>query len=227
MFEEVTFHTFFPTVVWVLDLKPEIHQPLNRDLKAYLEETILPRPETGPGATLQTETDLHMVDEMAALSGHITAAATGALDFLKIDYDHYEITGCWANFNPRGGLNTPHTHPNNFLGGVYYVQIPEGADEIVFTDPRPQASMISPPVKEETIYTGNEVAVDAKEGRMVLFPAWLAHGVPVNRSDRDRISIAFNIMFSSFTETMSKTKWKGNVPSRPAGRPIDDRADST
>ncbi len=218
MFENQTFHTFFPTVVWVIDLKPEVHEPLNRRIKDYLEKTISPRPAVAPGGTLQTEPDLHTVAEMAELTQCMNAAAKGALEFLKIDYDAFEITGCWANINPRGGLNTPHTHPNNYLAGVYYVQTAGGADEIVFTDPRPQASMISPTFKEETIYTGNEIAVEVKDGRMVLFPAWLSHGVPANRSDQDRISIAFNIMFTSFTETMSKPKWKGTAPSRPVAR---------
>ncbi len=218
MFDETTFHTILPTVIWVLDLEPAIRDPLNQHIKDYLDTTISPRPKAGPGGTLQTEPDLHPVDEMSALCDCMNAAAKGSLDFLKVDYDGFEITGCWANINPRGGLNTPHTHPNNYLGGVYYVQTPEGADEIVFTDPRPQASMISPTFIEETIYTGNEIAVEVKEGRMVLFPAWLAHGVPANRSDRDRISIAFNIMFSKFTETMSRPKWKGTAPSRPLVR---------
>lgn len=215
MFEEIKTHDLFPTVVWVLDLDAETRDNMNRRIIEYLDRTISPRPPTGPGGTLQTETDLHTVDEMAELTGYINSAAKGALEFLNIDYQSFEITGCWANINPRGGLNTPHTHPNNYLGGVYYAQISEGADEIFFSDPRPQAGMISPTVTEETVYTCTEVALEAKEGRMVLFPAWLLHGVPANRGDRDRISIAFNIMFSSFTETMSKPKWKGTAPSKP------------
>jgi hypothetical protein len=46
---------------------------------------------------------------------------------------------------------------------------------------------------------------------MVVFPAWLVHGVPANRSDRDRISMSFNVMFPQFTEIMSPPKWKPSV----------------
>jgi hypothetical protein len=34
------------------------------------------------------------------------------------------ITGCWANVNPPGSYHPTHNHPNNFLSGVYYVDIP-------------------------------------------------------------------------------------------------------
>ena len=53
-----------------------------------------------------------------------------------------------------------------------------GAYEIVFTDPRLQTKFLSSPFTEEIPYTGNEMGLESKDGRMVLFPAWLSHGVP-------------------------------------------------
>ena len=47
-----------------------------------------------------------------------------------------------------------------------------------------------------------------------MFPAWLAHSVPANESSRERISIAFNVMFKHFGEEMGAPKWEGNVPVR-------------
>jgi ectoine hydroxylase-related dioxygenase (phytanoyl-CoA dioxygenase family) len=40
-----------------------------------------------------------------------------------------------------------------------------------------------------------------------MFPAYLQHSVDANRSDQERVSISFNIMFSSFTEELSKPLW--------------------
>ncbi len=54
-----------------------------------------------------------------------------------------------------------------------------------------------------------------KEGMLVVFPAWLPHSVDFNKSDRERISVSFNVMFSSFGEKMSKPQWTGNVSVRP------------
>ena len=85
------------------------------------------------------------------------------------------------------------------------------ADGIFFSDPRPQATVVRPTVKQETMYTGNEVTMDVKEGRLILFPAWLSHGVRPNRGNRDRISVSFNVMFPDFTEEMSKPLWSPTV----------------
>jgi hypothetical protein len=35
--------------------------------------------------------------------------------------------------------------------------------------------------------------------------------VPVNRTNQERVSIAFNAMFTSFAETMSEPLWKGTL----------------
>lgn len=208
---ETIVHNLFPTPIWVVDFEPERYEPLNKTIMRDLYSMIGDLPPVDVGGTLQTDTNLHEFDEFAGLTALIVDSSEAALDFLQIEYDNFQITGCWANINPTGGINTPHTHPNNYLSGVYYVQTEEGADSIFFSDPRPQASVVMPTVKEESIYTGNEVIIDAKDGRLIMFPAWMSHGVPVNRSNRDRISVAFNIMFASYTETMSKPKWSPTV----------------
>ena len=53
--------------------------------------------------------------------------------------------------------------------------------------------MLRPPIGKETPFTATEARFRGEEGRMYIFPAWLEHGVEVNRSDRDRVSISFNI----------------------------------
>ena len=39
---------------------------------------------------------------------------------------------------------------------------------------------------------------------MLVFPAYLQHSVDASASEEERISISFNIMFSSFTKNLSK-----------------------
>lgn len=100
-----------------------------------------------------------------------------------------------------------HSHPNNFLSGVYYVQTHVGADTINFHDPRQQTGIIRPPVTQLTAVNTDQVVVKVSNGTLVIFPAWLPHSVDPNMADKKRISISFNIMFSSFTERMSKPLW--------------------
>ena len=40
-----------------------------------------------------------------------------------------------------------------------------------------------------------------------VFSAYLHHSVDTNRSEKERVSISFNIMFSAFTENLSKPLW--------------------
>jgi uncharacterized protein (TIGR02466 family) len=130
---------------------------------------------------------------------------------LKVVYEDFVITGCWANISSRHARHETHTHPNNFLSGVYYVQTQEGADTITFVDPRIQAHVITPTTTESTPGGTGKARLRVTDGTLVIFPAWLAHGVEANMSDRERISVTFNIMFSSFSEKIAKPKWKGNV----------------
>jgi len=139
-------------------------------------------------------------------------AVKASLDFMQVDYRDFAITGCWANFNPTGGLNSAHTHPNNYVSGVYYVKTPSGADAIEFTDPRPAAVALMPRTKQLNRFNGNRMTVQVKPGRIVMFPAWLSHSVPANRTSEERISIAFNAMFTDVAETMAAPLWKGTLP---------------
>lgn len=208
---ETTVHNVFPTPIWVVDFDQDTCRPLNDQLARTIDRMIGVRPDLAPGGTLQTDTNLHELEEFADLTMLIADSVSGVIGFLRLAKTDFRFTGCWANINPTGGVNTPHTHPNNYLSGVYYVQVTEGQDSIFFADPRPQAFVMSPPVREETVYSGNEIIVGARPGRLVIFPAWLTHGVPANRSRTDRISISFNVMFPNYAEEMSQPKWQPTV----------------
>ena len=212
MYENTQVLTFFPTFVWVHDLPAAKAGPLNDRLEQAVNELLAPRPEIPAGHTWQTHQDLHERPQFAELAQLVMQTARGVLDFLKCEPDPYEITGCWANVNPSGSPHNAHTHPNNFLSGVYYVRAPAGSDKIRFTDPRPQIHQLSPRYRERGPENSYEVFLPTPEGRMVFFPAWLSHSVPPNRSPGERISIAFNIMFSDFTRTMAKPRWPGIKP---------------
>ncbi len=212
IFSDLSVRDLFPTPIWIADLQPELSGRLNDELKRAVFDLIEPRPRIPVGSTWQTSPVLHTLDRFAEFVALVRKAGEAALSFLDLKQRDFAITGCWANINPTGGLNSPHTHPNNFLSGVYYVSLPENVGQIVFSDPRPQAAGILPQAEKWNKYIGNEIKLEVKQGRMVIFPAWLVHSVPVNRSAEERISISFNIMFNDFTETMSKPLWTGTAP---------------
>ena len=212
MLQNQAVHELFPTPIWVADLDGEQRDSLNAFLLKSIYDLTEPRKELPPGGSWQTDPVLHEHTAFSDFMSVATKMTRGALRFLDVEHERIVCTGCWANINPAGGKNSSHTHPNNYLSGVYYVQVPAKSGDIEFTDPRPQAGVIMPRSKTWNKFTGNKVSVPVAPGRMVVFPAWLNHAVPANTSTEHRISISFNFMFSHYTETMSATLWdKGSA----------------
>ena len=197
----------FPTLVWKVQLTSGAQETVNRKI---LETLRILRPSGADFVSSegwQSNKDLHKLDEFRELASYINDTARTILQFLKIGYDAIEITGCWANINPAGASHRSHSHPNNYLSGVYYVQTRAGGDTINLHDPRVQTGVIRPPVTELTAENTDQVVIKVSNGTLLIFPAYLQHSVDPNRSGEERISISFNMMFSSFTENLSKPLW--------------------
>lgn len=208
-FHEARILRMFPTFVWKAELWPEACAPINETIARKLAEVGAPVDDLKAGECWQSDHRLHEVEEFRGLVDHVGAAAATLLGDLKIAGARCEITGCWANVSAPGAKHGTHSHPNNYLSGVYYVQTQQGADTINFHDPRPQIAIMRPPVEALTAETTDQVVVRVKDGTLLLFPAWLQHSVDANRSGRIRISLSFNLMFSSYGETMGKPMWAG------------------
>jgi len=199
----------FPTPLWVLDVAPADARPFNARLKSEIEKLIAPRPRVPTGSNWQTPHDLHTRPAFAELTQLIEIAARSVAQFLQLEQYPMMITGCWANINPPGSYHPTHNHPNNYLSGVYYVDVPERAPELIFQDPRPVSIM--PWTGKLHRLTANAAAEQAVPGRMVIFPSWLRHHVPSNESAGERISISFNLMFKNFAETAGAPRWKATA----------------
>jgi uncharacterized protein (TIGR02466 family) len=215
MIADVKVTELFPTPIWSVSLKADVAAELNARLMAEVRRLTEPRPPIPSGTSWQTDPAVHRLPGFAPLVSLVGRAATGAMAFLGLRQRSASITGMWININPPGARNSGHTHPNNFLSGVYYVETPVGEDRIDFADPRAQAEVMMPPVAEGNRFNGNIITMDVRPGLMILFPAWLRHSVPINRSNADRISIAFNLMVDNYTAEASPPLWRGTVPIDP------------
>jgi uncharacterized protein (TIGR02466 family) len=174
---------------------------------ATLAEARRGLPRLEPGEGWQSEQSLHEREAFVDLVGCAGLAAMSVLRFLRIGYDAVEVTGCWATVLAKGAEHRAHTHPNNYLSSVYYVQTRPGAQTINFHDPRIQAGVIRPPVRELTAENTDQVVVRVTDGTLLMFPSYLEHSVHANTSEEERVSISFNLMFSSFTENLSRPLW--------------------
>jgi uncharacterized protein (TIGR02466 family) len=199
-------YSLFPTLVWRIELERAVYEPINArvlPLLRGLREKGLPP----AGESWQSSVALHEREELSQLVSSVEATTRRILRFLHIGCDAFQITGCWATVNAPGASHRMHSHPNNFLSGVYYAQVQAGADTVNLHDPRPQTAVLRPPVEQLSAQNTDQVVVTVSTGSLLLFPSWLPHSVDANRSSIERISISFNVMFRAFGETLAKPLW--------------------
>ena len=110
------------------------------------------------------------------------------------------LGGMWANINYPGSYNKQHMHPNSQWSGVYYVKVPKNSGNLFVEDPRLGPRHLMPRrIKEIPKALWNLVSYPAIEGQMIMFPAWLPHGVELNESKEKeekgwRVSVSFNFI---------------------------------
>jgi hypothetical protein len=91
-------------------------------------------------------------------------------------FKDYTITRAWFNVNGPGHSNRRHRHHVGETSAVLYLQVPENSGRIVFQQGR-VFNRIQPTV-----------------GKLLVFPSNLMHEVEENKSQENRISMAFNLV---------------------------------
>jgi uncharacterized protein (TIGR02466 family) len=186
----------FPSLVWSTLF--DDHENFNKRL-LELAYQMKERDPVGVAKTnengWQSPNILQNLEEFAAMNLRIQQACEriGESQNFKpnLIYQHQ----AWINISPPGASNKIHYHANCHFSGVYYISLkaPE-CGSIFFRDPRVASRMMTYPVTKPTEFTSSEINMRPEVGRMYIFPGWLEHGVEVNRSDRDRMSISFNVL---------------------------------
>jgi len=196
---------YFPTMVFQYDVDDSEH--LNRTLLdlTYAEResgVAVNKSNTAELGSWHSATSLHKNPAYELLLTEINVALSQISDELGYAKDQVlKVTSMWSIINPPGNGNRAHCHPNSLWSGCYYIQAPKGAGSIEFIDPRSVIIMNQPKYESKNkrpraVWTN--VRYKPIPGRMVLFPAWLYHGVDPNMSEAegragDRVIIAFNI----------------------------------
>ncbi len=199
--------SLFPTLVWKIQLRAEVHEPIDARALGLLHALRRGLPVLKAGEAWQSGHALRGRLELQELCDCVSRAAASVPQFLKIGAEAIEITGCRINFYAPGASHRAHSHPNNHLSAVYYVRTWPGADTINFHDPRNQAGVIRPPVTELTSANTNQVVVRVANGTLLVLPSYLQRSVDANAASESRLSVSFNLMFSAFTEGLSKPLW--------------------
>ena len=105
------------------------------------------------------------------------------------------ITQSWVNFNEKTTSHHSHRHTNSCLSGVMYV---ENTSPIIFEKERHHLLLdyLSLRYKNLNELNSPDIAMETKNGSLLIFPSSTMHRVAPNQSENCRISISFNTWFS-------------------------------
>jgi len=183
----------FPTSIYVYDnvLEPEYIESMTQDI---IESSIKNKENREANWQSATNPKLYKSPKYKALGEAALNLSKKYLNDLNFLFEDLVLTDMWSNILKPGETHPPHTHSNNFVSGVFYLKTKPNSPAIHFIDPRGQTVVLQPQQKEFNKYNSTRYFMPAMVNRMILFPSWLQHYVPVNDSKEDRISIAFNCM---------------------------------
>ena len=107
----------------------------------------------------------YIVRSCASIFGH------GHRNYYLRKWDgHFDGYDIWANFAYKGNKNPPHGHAGHISGVIYHKNH-----------------------KHPTIFPDCETKYDGDNGTMIIFPSNTLHCVEKQKSNKERITFAFNI----------------------------------
>ena len=121
-------------------------------------------------------------------------------EILMYSYEEYSFSQSWISHKHPGQYHTMHTHPNSLISGVfYYGEDDPNIPAITFHKPvfGTNVSYLSPQYQSDrrkSQYAWETFSVNYTSGLLLLFPSYILHSVPLNKSNTIRKSLAFNVM---------------------------------
>jgi uncharacterized protein (TIGR02466 family) len=103
-----------------------------------------------------------------------------------------KLNEVWINIAPPGAYQEQHFHLDHtvqcLFSGVLYIDAPKNSGNLRLVNPQKHNGMhmLPSPLLED-------IFIQPKDGLIVSFPSWLVHEAQLNDSDKNRISISWNI----------------------------------
>lgn len=110
----------------------------------------------------------------------------------------FAITQSWLSIKRPGQEHVTHSHANSIISGVFYFGNDDEVEGLTFSKNAYVAStwmmdpLLNPNISNQFAFT--EITLKVENAMICLFPSYLAHKVSTNKSDKDRYSIAFNVV---------------------------------
>jgi uncharacterized protein (TIGR02466 family) len=202
MFADAKIVNLFPTAIWAHTLTPEDAETVSRKTLDAIETLKAESPARASDEAWQTERKLHTQPEFLVIAGLIKDAVEGVLGKLQAEAGNVTIDGLWATVVPpgatgsaSGGASGDEKAANRAasLSGVYLAAAPGGSDGVTFDDPKPGLNLEGATAVQPNAYTARNASLALQAGTLLVFPAWLAHGVSPGTAEGERITLSFDI----------------------------------
>ena len=187
--------------------RPEFNQALACEVSAHPNLTPLP-------ATKATVGDGERIDQFELVSG---PRGLSLLAMIRREVERYGETrssleahpmargrpvaaslSAWSVITRRTGHESWHIHPDGWLSGVYYVEVPGTAAPVVGNgdEPPPGAIEFGPFAfrPSDARLPGKRWSVTPSTGKLLLFPSYLGHRTWPTGVDGNRIVVAFDVV---------------------------------
>lgn len=122
-----------------------------------------------------------------------------AVNVMRYKFTSLQFAQSWLTYKEPGEFHKAHTHPNTLLAGVFYYDFQPNDSAICFSKPVSSVGrvMIEPSLHEdyqEHRYSQEEIYFTPENNTFIIFPSWLTHGVPPNRTSHVRKALGVNVL---------------------------------
>jgi uncharacterized protein (TIGR02466 family) len=122
-----------------------------------------------------------------------------ATNIMRYDYKELQFAQSWLTYKTPGQSHRAHTHPNTLLAGVFYYDTQPDDAAICFSKEvkaigRSYLESSLLPDYQQHPFSQEEVYFTPQQNNFIIFPSYLTHGVPPNKTNRVRKALGVNAL---------------------------------
>jgi hypothetical protein len=187
IFDEKKHFPIFPTNLFEFEFNKEEKGKLDSSLPESLDKM-----GDKDSPNWATDFNLQNLEDFKPLSEVLSQSAQRVLGFMGVRFETLMLTSLRGYKVTKSELSPMEVRPNNLLAGIYCLKGTGG--RVTFYDPRPQAWIIKPPVSSPNIFNSDAFSMDLKEGKVMVFPAWLQYQATFSEEMTENMYFTWSLM---------------------------------
>ena len=197
----MTVENWFPTPIYynMIDNLDKVQEELNNVYIQLKKENKFDRPDffTSSNHTLSDSSFTENLVKKYNLISFEKELFVNIYKYLDVIYGSnfpkkFKIESSWFTNTEKNQYSLRHNHGSADISGVYYLKTNELDGDIYFYHPCPQYDLTRIYHQDRVFQT---VKYSPKIGKIILWPGWLDHKTTENKTENNRVSLSFNIIF--------------------------------